>query len=232
MNLRSGLAAGLALAAGMDAHGARPLVTEDASILDPKACQVEAWVQKEHASGSRRSWLVPACNPWSEGGAELAVGAARNREAGEGYQSELVLQGKTLFRPTETNDWGIGLVAGTIEHRQLDGRREWYATVPVSVSRFDDRLMMHANVGWLREQDTGRHFATWGLAVEGQVHARLTLLAEAFGLHEGRPLYQVGMRFEAAPRVLLDATIGNRFGSGERFFSIGVHLETPPGFLP
>lgn len=224
-------AACLALAAAMDAHAGRPLVTEDASILDPKACQVEAWVQREDASGSRRTWLVPACNPWSEGGAELSIGAARNREDGASFQSELVFQAKTLFRPTEKNDWGVGLVVGTLEHRQLDGRRDWYATVPVSVSRLDDRLMVHANLGWLREQGSGRHFATWGLAVEGQVTERLTLLAESYGLHEGRPLYQAGLRFEAAPRVLFDATVGNRFGSGERFFSIGVHVETPP-FLP
>lgn len=229
MNRITMSAAMILIAAGWNALAARPLVTEDASILDPKACQMEYWMHE--SPDSRRYWVAPACNPWSEGGAELSIGAARRREAGGTFQSELMLQAKTLFRPTETNDWGAGLVAGTVKHRQLEGSREWYVTVPLSLSTYDDKLMWHANVGWLREQDTRKDLGIWALAVEGQVTGRFTVLAEVFGLHEGNPSYQLGFRFELAPRVLVDATYGNSFGSEDKSLSVGVHIETPP-FLP
>jgi hypothetical protein len=120
-------------------------------------------------------------------------------------------------------------VAGTVEHRLVEGSREWYAILPISVSTNDDRLVFHGNVGWLREQGTGRDRAVWGLAMEGQATQRFTLLAEAFGQNEGKPYYQAGFRFEAMPKVLLDATVGNRFDSGreDRWYSIGVHIDLP-----
>ena len=35
-----------------NAHGARPMVTDDARIVDPKACQVETWVRADRTQPS------------------------------------------------------------------------------------------------------------------------------------------------------------------------------------
>jgi hypothetical protein len=63
------------------------------------------------------------------------------------------MQGKILFKPLDTNSWGIGLAAGTLRHLQNNGEsRDWYAYIPSSFSfHDDDATIVHANLGWLRE---------------------------------------------------------------------------------
>jgi hypothetical protein len=63
----------IALAWALPAHAGRPLVTDDAGIVEARACHVESWLQDE--SGSRAFWALPACNP--AGNLELTLGGAR-----------------------------------------------------------------------------------------------------------------------------------------------------------
>src|SRR5438128_843989 len=88
------------------ARAARPMITDDARIVDAQACQLESWVRRnEH---STEYWAIPACNP--TGNLELALSGARTNEAGETHTSDALVQAKTLFRPLKTNDWGVGAV--------------------------------------------------------------------------------------------------------------------------
>ena len=215
---------------GTSAYAARPMNTDDARIVDPKACQVESWVRKNR--DSTEFWAQPACNP--TGNLEVTVGGSHVREDDAGSQNSWVLQGKTLFKPLETNGWGWGLAAGTVRHNGPENGRDWYAYVPVSHSLFDDRLNLHLNVGWLRDGLLRRHFMTWGIGSETRLSERTWLIAETFGQNEGRPFYQAGLRYWIVPdHVQIDATYGNRFGAGgsERWFSIGLRLLSP-AFLP
>jgi hypothetical protein len=217
------------------AWAARPMITDDARIVDAKACQVESWVRTNAAS--RESWALPACNP--TGGAELTFGGARTRVDGEAAATtDIQAQAKTLFRPLVTNGWGYGLAVGTVRHPNLAGGGRFpgdlYAYVPASVSFADDAVVAHANVGALRRKEDGQRFLTWGLAAETRLDARLQLVTEAFGQQVGNPFFQLGLRFWLVPdRLQVDATYGNRFGSTDenRWYSIGLRLLTPP-FLP
>jgi hypothetical protein len=217
------------------AWGARPMITDDARIVDPKACQVESWVRTNAAS--RESWALPACNP--TGWAELTFGGARTRAADEGTAtSDVLMQAKTIIRPLETNGWGVGLAVGAVRHPNVDGADRFpgdvYGYVPVSVSFADDAVVGHLNLGGLRRKEEGRNYLTWGLAAETLLNERLYLITEAFGQHVGNPFYQAGLRIWLVPnRVQVDTTYGNRFGSTSenRWYSIGVRLLSPP-FLP
>jgi len=217
------------------AWAARPMITDDARIVDPKACQVESWVRTNAAS--REFWALPACNP--TGDAELTFGAARTRPDGAGSAtSDVQVQAKTLLRPLETNGWGVGLALGAVRHPNAEGGDHFpgdlYGYVPVSVSFADDVVVGHVNLGGLRRKADGRHFFTWGLAAETLLDPRAFLVTETFGQQAGNPFYQVGFRFWLVPnRVQVDTTYGNRFGStGEnRWYSIGLRLLSPP-FLP
>ena len=102
------------------AWAARPLITDDARVVDLQACQVESWVKKNR--DSTEYWALPACNV--TGNLELTFGGARTRNANAGglYASDVQVQGKTLFKPLATNGWGLGLVAGTVRHPQLPAR--------------------------------------------------------------------------------------------------------------
>jgi hypothetical protein len=76
------------------------------------SCQLEGWMRVY--PDSREVWMLPACNPG--GNFEITAGGGRAKNTGESATADYVLQAKTLFRPLETNDWGIGLAAGTVRH--------------------------------------------------------------------------------------------------------------------
>lgn len=216
-------------------HAARPMITDDARIVDAKACQLESWVKSNR--NSDEFWALPACN--FSGNLEVTAGAARTHIDQATHTTAQVLQGKTLFRTLETNSWSWGLAVGHIQHPDQRNRLggDVYAYVPATFSFRDDRVFVHTNLGWLREQQNGRHHATWGLGTEMQMTDRTWLIGESFGQNQGSPFYQVGVRHWLVPNhVQIDTTYGNRFGSGgvkgdERWFSIGLRLLSMP-FLP
>lgn len=224
------LTAAMAVLAG-SAHAARPMNTDDARIVDAKACQLESWVR--HPKGHAEFWALPACN--FTGNLELTMGGALTRMDGSTRASAQVIQGKTLFKPLETNGWGVGLVMGLSRdpRRDAGGGHDTYAYVPASFSFLDDKVVLHTNVGWRRDQGVHSNRFTWGLGSETQLTGRTWLIAETYGGGSGRPLAQVGLRHWLVPdRVQIDATYGNRFGDGsQRWISVGLRLLTAP-FLP
>lgn len=228
---------GLMLALGLVvpvAHAARPMITDDARIVGARACQLESWVK--YNRGSTEYWALPACN--FTGNLEMSLGGARGEDAGDIRTTDVILQGKTLFKTLEPNGWGMGLAFGNVRHPAINTSAnligDLYAYVPASFSFKDDRVVLHTNVGWLRERDEQRHRLTWGIGSETQLASRTWLIAETFGQNQDRPFYQMGVRHWLVPeRVQVDTTYGNRFanGSEERWFSIGLRLLSAP-FLP
>lgn len=212
------------------AHAARPMITDDARIVDPQACQVETWVR--HNRGSTERWALPACNP--SGNLELTLGGAQTREAGAAQTTDVQVQGKTIFKPLQPNGWGVGLAVGNLRHPDLAPARsranDFYGYVPFSASYADDAVVMHLNLGTVRPRDESHYRMTWGLGSEVRIASRVYLIPEVFSQTEGRPLYQAGLRFWIVPgRVQVDTTYGDRLGgASSRWFSIGVRLITPP----
>ena len=226
-------AAACFVAAGA-AHAARPMITDDARIVDPKACQVESWIKRNRES--TEFWALPACNP--TGNAELTFGGARTREDGHDAFTDNLVQAKTIIRPLEANGWGAGFAVGTVRHPRREIANGWpgdmYFYVPVSVSYADDWWVLHLNAGALRVRDEKRTVATWGVGNEIKLRDDLFFIPEVFHNEVGRPFYQVGVRYWVVKdRMQMDATFGNRLASdtAERWFSIGLRLLSPP-FLP
>ena len=211
------------------AYAARPMITDDARITDAKSCQLESWVKRSR--DSIEYWALPACN--FIGNLELTLGGASTHDDAGTHPTDIVFQGKTIFKSMEPTGWGIGLAAGMVRHPQVDGS-DWYASVPASFSFKDDHFVLHTNMGWLHEQETGRHRLTWGIGSETKLAERTWLIAETFGQNQGKPLYQMGVRHWILPNsVQIDMTYGNRIGSNadEQWFSIGLRMLSMP-FLP
>ena len=215
-------------------QAARPMVTDDARIVDAQACQVESWVKRN--PDSTEYWAQPACN--FTGNLELSLGAAKGKDDHGTRTTDVVLQAKTLFKPLEPDGWGWGLAVGNVRHPAIHTSSnlvgDLYAYVPATFSLRSDRLLVHTNIGWLHEREARRHRMTWGLGTEAQWSASTWLIAEVFGQNQGKPFYQVGLRYWLVPdHVQVDTTYGNRAGSGtqERWFSIGLRLLSP-AFLP
>jgi hypothetical protein len=211
----------------VQAWAARPFVTDDARLTTAESCQLESWMRIY--PDSREVWALPACNP--TGNLEFTVGGGRAKTDGEKAVNDYVFQAKTLFRPLASNDWGWGLAVGTIRHPEINPGPNLlgniYAYVPLSVSFNDDRVIMHTNVGWLKDSASGTHSMTWGIGGEFNLASRLLAIAETFGDNHNQPYWQVGGRFAIIPdRVQVDATVGQRFAgpSSGRWVSFGLRL--------
>ena len=230
------LAAASVLTASVAAHAARPMVTDDARIVDAKACQLESWVRADR-DGGEEFWALPGCNPF--GGFELTLGGASLAPEGGDRRVALQAQVKTLLRPLQPDDWGVGFAVGTL-HTRASGasgaKREPYFYVPASLSIDGDRLFLHANLGAARlERGVSRDVrATWGVGIEAALTARLSLVAETYGVGGERAQAQLGLRAWIVPdRVQVDATVGHQGGpdGAGTWASIGLRLLSRP-FLP
>lgn len=214
------------------AWAARPLVTDDARLTTAQSCQFETWVRIY--PDSQEVWALPACNP--TGNLELSVGGGRGKNEGEKATADYIFQAKTLFRPLKTNDWGWGLAAGTVRHPEIEPGPNLlgnvYAYLPFSASFNDDKVVIHTNLGWLRERGTRRNNMTWGVATELLISPRFSGIVETFGDNRQRPFWQIGARYALVPELVqVDATIGQQHAgsSADRWFSFGLRIT--PGRL-
>ncbi len=223
------------LAVAANVWAARPMVTDDARIVDAKACQVESWMRAER-HGTNQFWAVPACTPIEN--FEITVGGNLERSADHARMADSFLQFKSMLRPLRTNDWGLALsLVRSVERGLEPGTRDatsYNLNVPVSVSLRDDALVLHVNAGLRDDRSTRRTHATWGLGSELVLRERLQLMTETYGESGQRPFVHGGLRYWLVPdRVQLDTTVGaqTRFGGGVRWFTIGVRVLSP-AFLP
>jgi hypothetical protein len=210
-----------------NAFAARPFVTDDARLTTAGSCQLESWVRVYR--DSREIWALPACNPF--GNFEITAGGGYARNDGSQGTDDYVLQAKTLFRPLETNGWGFGLGVGTVRHPKISPGPNLlgntYAYLPVSFSFDDDRLIVHTNVGWLRDRASNNNNMTWGIGGEFQASPRFLLIAETFGDHRNQPYWQIGGRYSIVPnRVQVDTTVGQQLTGpvSSRWLSFGLRL--------
>jgi hypothetical protein len=208
-------------------QAARPLITDDARIVESGACQVESWIRR--SADATEAWALPGCNIGA--GVELTAGGALTRTDGRTRTSDGVLQAKTIFREVTANDWGVGLAGGLNRHPNEPGNRDWYVYVPITRSLLGDRAFVHVNVGAQREQSTRKVRGTWGLGSEIQLDDRLFLIGEVYGDGTGRPFAQFGIRFWLIPdRLQVDTTLGQRMirPDVERWFTIGLRWLPRP----
>lgn len=211
------------------AWAARPFMTDDARITTEGSCQIESWAR--HYSERSELWALPACN--LGGRLELTAGVGQFRADGQSGSRDEVLQGKTLFRSLQANDWGWGLAVGRIAHPSAQpGPNRFGATylyLPLSVSTRDDRLVWHANLGWSRERQSSRDMTTWGAGLEYWASARVMLIAETFGDDRQKPFVQTGVRFSVVPGLFqIDGTWGTQPGVSGRAPWVSLGLRYTP----
>ena len=76
------------------AFAARPMMTDDARIIDPQSCQLEAWTKNNKKWDEY--WALPACNPF--GFFELTVGGSKAYSDDPTLPSDRIVQAKTIFK--------------------------------------------------------------------------------------------------------------------------------------
>lgn len=102
-----------------------------------------------------------------------------------------------------------------------------YLNAIASVSLFDDRAVVHLNVGALRDTSAEVTRRSWGVGAELEVTARVYAIAETYGLSDEKPGYQAGIRYWVVPqRLQVDGTVGRQNASPDnlRWISLGVRV--------
>lgn len=196
-------------------HAARPFVTDDARIVDTGGCQIESFVKRQRRHQENEIWFLPGCAP--VGQVELTLGGFRTDNADAGTSSTAIAQAKTLLRTLRTNDFGLALTLGAARLNSIDPVQQagWspFLNVVGSLSVLDDRAVLHANVGSLRDRGLSRTRHTWGLGAEILLSPRFSGIVETYGQEAERPSRQVGLRFWVVPnRFQIDGTLGAQSG--------------------
>ena len=214
------------------AQAARPMVVDDARIIDAGSCQLETW--RRNNRDSKESWALPGCNP--TGNLEFTLGSAELPVEDLGLRSStrtVQMQGKTLFRTLETNSYSYGLAVGGVVRSRgaADQVPNYYAYLPLTRSLLDDRWFVHANLGVQRTGANPQNGMTYGIGTEYEILPRVFAMVETYGDNHQRNSYQGGLRVWIVPnRLQIDATVGTVAGDygGSRWFSIGMRLLSPP----
>lgn len=199
-------------------NAAPPLNTDDAgALLSPvPVCQINVYAR--HARNADASEIAPDCNPFGDIEWSAAFDSLKTPQARS--QRFLTIQGKTINRAVEPNNWGWGLNAGLVNDiTKSPFLQSAYGNLIYGYSP-DDTLQFDFNVGALRDRNigSGSHSvsATWAAAVEKDLGPNLTLVAETYGQQSIPPSWQVGARipFEANINRLISLAIGNQRGAG------------------
>ena len=207
-------------------HAGQPLITDDAAVVAPQTCQLEAWAHSTF--GGHEYWAQPACN--FTGNLELAIGGARSYPFGDSPSNIVLLQAKTVLFPRADGEWSFGAVAsGTrdtgasparvaFQSFNVTGLASWYPR---------DDLEIDLNLGAAHLHRSGS-LAVAGAAVQYAVIDTLQLLAEIVRDEPGRAKFQVGVRgVVVADRFEVYVSYGNRFDAAQWFATAGIRLQTP-----
>lgn len=206
----------------------RPMIVDDATLVNPYSCQLETWFQ--HDPTAKEYWAMPACN--IGGNFELSMGGGRiDTEQPSRHTNYLALQAKTIIKPLAVNNWGLGVAAGTQLDASSMSHQDWFLNIPFSMSLLNDQLLVHANVGLLHQYASQQYLTTWGLGLEKPVNNPLTLVAEIYDNNRSDPSYQAGFRYMINKDHLeLDGSYGAQLATrgNTSFASIGLVLFTDP----
>ena len=203
----------------MEARAARPFVTDDARIVDKGGCQVETFVKRQSRFDESEFGFLPSCNPW---GAELTAGHSRV-DGATGDTRTTIFQAKMLLKPLDTNGAGFALSVGTLYGATTNP----YLNGIGSFSFADDRIVLHVNLGALRDNAAKISRGTWGAGAEVLLIApRMYGIIESYGQRGEKPTAHTGLRLWIVPnRVQMDATLGQQRSSLERLFgTVGLRV--------
>ena len=213
-------------------YAARPMLTDDARIVDPKSCQLESWIRdSKHIT---EYWALPACNV-SEN-LEVTIGGSLEGESGHSSFANELYQMKSIIQPIAINQTGYSIVLGNGRDPKRTMNKviqDWYLNVPISYP-YNDRLVIHTNLGVTHLTDEKTEKMNWGLSSEYNYNEHIDLISEVFNQSSNSTYFQFGLRYWLIKnRAQIDTTYMNSFNhiGEDQSFSIGLRLLSLP-FLP
>jgi len=213
-------------------YAARPMLTDDARIVDAKSCQLESWVRD--SKNVTEYWALPACNV-SEN-LEVTIGGSLEGESGHSSFANELYQMKSIIQPIAINQTGYSIVLGNGRDPKRTMNKviqDWYLNVPISYP-YNDRLVIHTNLGVTHLTDEKTEKMNWGLSSEYNYNEHIDLISEIFNQSSNSTYFQFGLRYWLIKnRAQIDTTYMNSFNhiGEDQSFSVGLRLLSLP-FLP
>jgi hypothetical protein len=193
----------------------RPLVTEDAAVIEKAACEVESFAARTTERGSpsvRGTSLQLACG--IVGHTQLALASATARSGGESERS-WTFAGKTAVAESSLGAWALAWGLAAVQPAGTSLKHETSFVNGVLTMPLNDSLKLHANLGWSRSQSDRQSRTGWSLALERNAAAGIDVMGETFANDRDKsPWIQFGLRWAAVQdRLFLDASWGRQTSS-------------------
>lgn len=210
-------------------YAARPMLTDDARVVDTGGCQIETWVQRSATTPER--WVLPACSGGP--GTEWTVGGQWLDQQRPAANATLLVQHKRIQKAPSAQDWGWAMTLGATVSSgsaHAPSQRSGYLNLPMTYVSADEKTLLHLNLGALTQDQAqstaarvpGRVQFTGGVAIEHQWAARWWGIAESSWPGRNRQQLQLGVRYWLVPEQLqVDTTLG-RSQQGASFGSVGL----------
>ncbi|MDQ2148447.1 hypothetical protein RBI22_06980 [Alcaligenaceae bacterium C4P045] len=212
----------------------RPLITDDADVVAPGACQVESWMARTRNEGPSTTalWLNAACSPIDK--TEFALGGNRD-VTGSDRGTVTTWQIKHVFRRYDDALPGFAIALADQRDRRIH-RNAMGETSAIGIASFPlngDALMAHVNAGitraWHADTHRYRGRGMWSSALDANVARQTRAAIEAYGVAGERPAWQISIRHDLIPdRLQIDASAGRTFGRGDadQIVTIGLVITT------
>jgi hypothetical protein len=224
-----------------ESQAARPLQTDDAGVLEPRACEFELATQRLRVDGEHvnETGLGTGCGV----GLNTQFNLAWSRERAGGEHVRLgAISGKThLWRHSPEGaalalGYGVGALRDQGRWRQSERELTLIATVPLAslpalASPWAKPLVAHVNLGHVHEVSTRLATTTWGLALEHEGFELASLnwapMGEFTGDDRDKPWFHLGLRVDlVAERFSVDASWGRQLGGTRAgLLSLGLKLS-------
>lgn len=213
-------------------YAARPMITDDARVLDEGTCHIESWAKFNKITDEY--WALPSCNP--AGNFEVTIGGLKNSGSNQISWGSQLVQAKTLFKKPATNDWSLGLGIGqfsTNQNHDLVKTIDNYFYVPITQSISNDDLFVHINLGLSQNLGSKRYSPTFGVGSEYLIQPNMFFILESFQDSSEKMSLQGGLRYWIMPnKFQVDITTGFKSNTrpDNRWLSIGIRLISPKWF--
>jgi len=188
---------------------------DDAALLDPGQCQIDAWVERESRADRRLAHAGPSC-----GLGPVEVGLGWDRSRLQAVDARMATGAYVKWAVGITDAVGIGAsVGGTW---QATSPRYAGTTVVIPVSwRIGETVQTHFNVGrdYLRDGPT---MSRAGVAVEWRAATHWLVIGEQFRQSEAS-FARVGLRWEPTRSLSIDLSRADRWsGPSSAWWTLGV----------
>lgn len=212
---------------GTEALAGRPLVTEDAGVLEARDCEWEsAAVWTSRRGQPRISDQATQLGCGLGFATQMALAAGRSRSEGATTRS-LSLSGKTGLHDGGERGTALTLAWGMVGSQPAGARlRRELTFLNLAASQpLPQGFTGHANLGLTHSRSERSSRANWNLALEWAQLPGLDWMGEVYGAERDKPWLGLGWRWAPGQDWSLNASWATQHQTPRaRLFSLGVKL--------